>query len=218
MLKKPKLCLILSLSLFSCSNNKKIIFLGEKFLSFNDDILELLNQELEMIVDSQFSSSSFTMKNLYSNLEKDALNIVTSKSLISTLKHADEVLLNVGNYELLRFIDIDSNQFIYNEEIIKTNLEMFDYYLHNALDLMTNYVDDIYVIPLFNCLVLEEQNEFLLNELIYRYNEKILQNCDEFNVKYIEINALSKFVYKDYYLTEAGVNYLIGEIKKIHGK
>ena len=158
------------------------------------------------------------MKNLYSNLEKDALNIVTSKSLISTLKHADEVLLNVGNYELLRFIDIDSNQFIYNEEIIKTNLEMFDYYLHNALDLMTNYVDDIYVIPLFNCLVLEEQNEFLLNELIYRYNEKILQNCDEFNVKYIEINALSKFVYKDYYLTEAGVNYLIGEIKKIHGK
>lgn len=218
MLKKPKLCLILSLSLFSCSNNKKIIFLGEKFLSFNDDILELLNQELEMIVDSQFSSSSFTMKNLYSNLEKDALNIVTSKSLISTLKHADEVLLNVGNYELLRFIDIDSNQFIYNEEIIKTNLEMFDYYLHNALDLMTNYVDDIYVIPLFNCLVLEEQNEFLLNELIYRYNEKILQNCDEFNVKYIEINNLSKFVYKDYYLTEAGVNYLIGEIKKIHGK
>ena len=178
MLKKPKLCLILSLSLFSCSNNKKIIFLGEKFLSFNDDILELLNQELEMIVDSQFSSSSFTMKNLYSNLEKDALNIVTSKSLISTLKHADEVLLNVGNYELLRFIDIDSNQFIYNEEIIKTNLEMFDYYLHNALDLMINYVDDIYVIPLFNCLVLEEQNEFLLNELIYRYNEKILQNCD----------------------------------------
>ena len=218
MLKKPKLCLILSLSLFSCSNNKKIIFLGEKFLSFNDDILELLNQELEMIVDSQFSSSSFTMKNLYSNLEKDALNIVTSKSLISTLKHADEVLLNVGNYELLRFIDIDSNQFIYNEEIIKTNLEMFDYYLHNALDLMTNYVDDIYVIPLFNCLVLEEQNEFLLNELIYRYNEKILQNCDEFNVKYIEINNLSKFLYKDYYLTEAGVNYLIGEIKKIHGK
>lgn len=218
MLKKPKLCLILSLSLFSCSNNKKIIFLGEKFLSFNDDILELLNQELEMIVDSQFSSSSFTMKNLYSNLEKDALNIVTSKSLISTLKHADEVLLNVGNYELLRFIDIESNHFIYNEEIIKTNLEMFDYYLHNALDLMTNYVDDIYVIPLFNCLVLEEQNEFLLNELIYRYNEKILQNCDEFNVKYIEINALSKFVYKDYYLTEAGVNYLIGEIKKIHGK
>ena len=218
MLKKPKLCLILCLSLFSCSNNKKIIFLGEKFLSFNDDILELLNQELEMIVDSQFSSSSFTMKNLYSNLEKDALNIVTSKSLISTLKHADEVLLNVGNYELLRFIDIDSNQFIYNEEIIKTNLEMFDYYLHNALDLMTNYVDDIYVIPLFNCLVLEEQNEFLLNELIYRYNEKILQNCDEFNVKYIEINALSKFVYKDYYLTEAGVSYLIGEIKKIHGK
>ena len=55
MLKKPKLCLILSLSLFSCSNNNKIIFLGEKFLTFNDDILELLNQELEMIVDSQFS-------------------------------------------------------------------------------------------------------------------------------------------------------------------
>ena len=115
MLKTIKyISLVIPLLMVSCSNQKRLIVLGERFYSSNDIFLNILSDELKMELDNQFSSSSFTMKSFYSQLEKDAMNLATSHKLSSSIRKADEIIINVGNYELLRFVDIQSKKMIYN--------------------------------------------------------------------------------------------------------
>ena len=219
MLKTIKyISLVIPLLMVSCSNQKRLIVLGERFYSSNDIFLNILSDELKMELDNQFSSSSFTMKSFYSQLEKDAMNLATSHKLSSSIRKADEIIINVGNYELLRFVDIQSKKMIYNQEVIKTNLEMFDYYLHNSLEYITTYKNNISVIPLYNCLILDKENELIFDSLINEYNSIILQNCDEFNINYIDIKLLSQFIIEDYQITQPGIDYLVRKILEKHGK
>lgn len=210
--------LVIPLLMVSCSNQKRLIVLGERFYSSNDIFLNTLSDELKMELDNQFSSSSFTMKSFYSQLEKDAMNLATSHKLSSSIRKADEIIINVGNYELLRFVDIQSKKMIYNQEVIKTNLEMFDYYFHNSLEFITTYKNNISVIPLYNCLILDKENELIFDSLINEYNSIILQNCDEFNINYIDIKLLSQFIIEDYQITQPGIDYLVRKILEKHGK
>ena len=152
------------------------------------------------------------MKNFYKVLEKDGLNLKTSNKISGLLKKTNKIIFNIGNYELLRLINTNNYSFSYDEEIIKNNKELFDYYFHQSLDILTTYTNNIIVLGLYNSLINKNYEE-RLNNLIRQYNYLIKQISDEYNVKYINVEQLSSFVYEDNHLNMNGYNYFLKKLK-----
>lgn len=200
-------------SLCSCKYNKINLFLGESFLIQDGNFIEELKGEFNLSFNDEFASSRFYMKSFYNILEQDALNLTTNNSIISLLEKTDKIIFNIGNYELIRLINYNEMNIDYDERVVSTSLEMFDYYLHNSLEVISTYCDDIQIIPLYNSLFLEEGAKQTYNHLINQYNEVIFNNCKEFNIKYVEIDKLSYFIYKDNHLSYKGLTYLLKQIR-----
>lgn len=214
---KKIILLIMPLLLTSCQNNQKILYLGEPFLLQNSDLYMNLEEHFNQEINHEFTSSNFFIKDFYNQLEKDALNLVTSNRISEVLKQSNKIIFNVGNYELLRLIEYKNYSFSYNSEVIKTSREMFDYYFHQSLDILVNYTQDIVIIPMYNPLLIKEEYRLELNELINSYNKIIQDNCTEFNVKYVNIDKMSSFVYQDNHISESGYDYLIKKIEQVYG-
>ena len=96
--------------------------------------------------------------------------------------------------------------------MLKNNKELFDYYFHQSLDILTTYTSNIVIIPLYNSLINRNYEE-RLNNLVNQYNSLIKEISDEYNVKYINVNKLSSFVYEDNHVNMNGYNYLLKNIK-----
>ena len=114
--------------------------------------------------------------------------------------------------ELLRLINTSNYSFSYDEEVLKNNKELFDYYFRQSLDILTTYTSNIVIIPLYNSLINRNYEE-RLNNLVNQYNSLIKEISDEYNVKYINVNKLSSFVYVDNHVNMNGYNYLLKNIK-----
>ncbi len=211
---KNKILLVLfSISLLSCKNNKINLLIGENITIKDCDFVEELEKEFETSYNSDFLTSRFYIDNFYSLLEKDGLNLITNNSILSLLKNTDEIIFNIGNYELLRLINYTELNLEYDEQVVNSSLEKFDYYLHNSLDILISYTPKINVIPLYNSIFLEENAKQKYNQLINRYNEVVLTNCQEHNVKYTDVSKLSYFVYKDNQISQKGLTYLFKQIR-----
>lgn len=204
-------------SLFSCHQQKINLVLGEIINTKESSFIDELEKEFNCEYNDEFMSSRFYIKSFYSLLEKDALNLSTNNSIVSLLEKTDNIILNIGNYELIRLINYTEIDLVYDQEVVKTSLEMFDYYLHNSLDILSSYTNNIIVIPLYNSLLLEESIKQNYNQLIDSYNQVIEDNCREFNIKYVNIDKLSYFVYKDNYISNKGLTYLFKQIRNVYG-
>lgn len=208
---KKYLILLPSLILSSCNFKNTILYLGENILINEERITTLLKKEYKDLND-EFASSNFIMKDFYAILEKDGLNLKTSHKISDVLKKTNKIIFNIGNYELLRLINTSNYSFSYDEEVLKNNKELFDYYFHQSLDILTTYTSNIVVVPLYNSLINRNYEE-RLNNLVNQYNSLIKEICDEYNVKYINVNKLSSFVYEDNHVNMNGYNYLLKNIK-----
>lgn len=208
---KKYIILLTSLILNSCNLKNTILYLGDNILIDEERITTLLKKEYKNLND-EFSNNNFVMKNFYKVLEKDGLNLKTSNKISGLLKKTNKIIFNIGNYELLRLINTNNYSFSYDEEIIKNNKELFDYYFHHSLDILTTYTNNIIVLGLYNSLINKNYEE-RLNNLIRQYNYLIKQISDEYNVKYINVNKLSSFVYEDNHLNMNGYNYFLKKLK-----
>ena len=208
---KKYIILLTSLILNSCNLKNTILYLGDNILIDEERITTLLKKEYKNLND-EFSNNNFVMKNFYKVLEKDGLNLKTSNKISGLLKKTNKIIFNIGNYELLRLINTNNYSFSYDEEIIKNNKELFDYYFHQSLDILTTYTNNIIVLGLYNSLINKNYEE-RLNNLIRQYNYLIKQISDEYNVKYINAEQLSSFVYEDNHLNMNGYNYFLKKLK-----
>lgn len=208
---KKYIILLTSLILNSCNLKNTILYLGDNILIDEERITTLLKKEYKNLND-EFSNNNFVMKNFYKVLEKDGLNLKTSNKISGLLKQTNKIIFNIGNYELLRLINTNNYSFSYDEEIIKNNKELFDYYFHQSLDILTTYTNNIIVLGLYNSLINKNYEE-RLNNLIRQYNYLIKQISDEYNVKYINAEQLSSFVYEDNHLNMNGYNYFLKKLK-----
>lgn len=212
-IKKILICLFI-LSLSSCNQQKVFLYLGENFFFQNVDFFSSLEEFYSHEINHDFSSNKFYMKDFYNQLEQDAMNLITSDKISDLLKKTEKIIFNIGNYEVLRLIDYNKYSFNYDQEVIKTSLEMFDYYFHQSLDILTDFTKDITIIPLYNSLMLNDEDKENYSGIIKDYNKIIYDNCNEFNVKYISIEKMSYFIYQDNHLSESGYQYLLKMIKK----
>lgn len=208
---KKYIILLTSLILNSCNLKNTILYLGDNILIDEERITTLLKKEYKNLND-EFSNNNFVMKNFYKVLEKDGLNLKTSNKISGLLKKTNKIIFNIGNYELLRLINTNNYYFSYDEEIIKNNKELFDYYFHQSLDILTTYTNNIIVLGLYNSLINKNYEE-RLNNLIRQYNYLIKQISDEYNVKYINVEQLSSFIYEDNHLNMNGYNYFLKKLK-----
>ncbi len=208
---KKYIILLTSLILNSCNLKNTILYLGDNILIDEERITTLLKKEYKNLND-EFSNNNFVMKNFYKVLEKDGLNLKTSNKISGLLKQTNKIIFNIGNYELLRLINTNNYSFSYDEERIKNNKELFDYYFHQSLDILTTYTNNIIVLGLYNSLINKNYEE-RLNNLIRQYNYLIKQISDEYNVKYINVEQLSSFVYEDNHLNMNGYNYFLKKLK-----
>lgn len=215
-MKIKNMILILPLLLCSCEKKKMTLYLGESIANQENNFLLELENNFSCSINNEFTSTKFYMKSFYTMLEKNALNLTTNNSLITLLKNTNHIILNVGNYEIIRLISYGKSALNYDEEVIKTSLEMFDYYLHNSLEILTNYTENITIIPLYNSLMLNEEDKAKYNTLINKYNQTIFNNCNEFNIRYVNIDKLSYFVYQDNTISTSGTTYLIKQINKAY--
>lgn len=212
-MKNKKIFFIIPLLLTSCAKDKITIYLGE-IINSQDNFIEALENNFSCSINNEFASTKFYMKSFYNMLEKDALNLTTNNSINNLLENSNRIILNIGNYELIRLISYTENNISYNEEILKTSLEMFEYYLHQSLETLTSYCTNIFILPLYNSLILNEETKKQYNYLINQYNEIIYNNCNEFQIKYISIDKLSYFVYKENNISSTGITYLIKQINQ----
>lgn len=216
-MKKNSLLILPLLLCFSCQKERMTLYLGERIEVKDCDFFSSLNEFYKTDLNTEFSSSRFYMKDFYNQLEKDAVNLTSEHKIRDLLSNTNRILLNVGNYELMRFITATEISLTYDEKIISTSLEMFEYYFHQSLDILTSYTDDIVVLPLYDSLILEESADQDYRQLINRYNEVIEANCREYLIPCARIDKLSRFVYKTNAISQPGMDYLIRQIQECYG-
>lgn len=216
-MKRNSLLILPFLFCFSCQKEKITLYLGERIEVKDGDFFSSLNEFYHTDLNTEFSSSRFYMKEFYNQLDKDAINLTSEHRIRNLLSDTDRILFNVGNYELMRFITANEVSLTYDEKIISTSLEMFEYYFHQSLDILTSYTDDIVVLPLYDSLILEGNADRDYRKLVNRYNEVIEANCREYRIPCAQIDKLSRFVYKTNAISKPGMDYLIRQIRECYG-
>lgn len=200
---KTKLLLILSLIiLVSCYKEEYILFLGENIYVQDAIFSKEFEKEYQKKINDEFIVNQFYIKDFYLKLDENALNINTENHLLDLIKDSYQIILNLGNNDLNYFIKN-------NKSILSKDRELYDYYLHHCLEILTSYTDNIQVIPFYNSLMIKDEQ---YQKEIFLYNEIIYQNCLEFKVNYINIEKMSYFVYKENYISFSGLKYLFKQL------
>lgn len=204
------------LFLTACKSEKVSLFIGESISVKDSNYIDLFKNELNITLNNDFASSIFYQKSFYNQLEKDAINLTSNNRINSLLKNTDLIIYNIGNYELQRLITYDEYSVYYNQEELNNGLELFEYYLYHCLDILTDYTKNIIVIPLYCSVFLEENCKSIYLKLMNSFNEIIYKLTQEFSTYYVEIDKMSRFVYKNNGISEPGFSYLCRQIKDVY--
>jgi hypothetical protein len=153
------------------------------------------------------------MKKIYNNLENEAIDLKSKKSINTLLKRSKNVVFNIGNYEFLRFVDFNDYKFDFNEKVISTNREMFEYYLVNTLEIIKDYTDDIVVICPFSYLKLNKVLSDNYIKILNSYIDIVNNVCLDLSIKTKNIVLDSDDVLGHTLLSDLGATKIIDNIK-----
>ena len=190
--------------------------MGETLNIKNKEYDLLLNRDLNRDINYEFASSLFYQRTLYNQLEKDAVNLTSKNKISSLLKNTDLIIFNIGNYELQRLINYDVYSLYYDEQTLNNGKELFEYYLYHSLDILSDYCRNIVVIPMYCSVILDDSNKAIYLKLVNAFNEIIMSLCRDFSLYYVNIDKLSRFVYKDNCISESGYDYLLRQMKEAY--
>lgn len=207
---------LMSLLLSGCSSKKEYLFFGENIYVKDNNFLNLLKEECDYKINDEFLTENFTIKNFYQQLDKEAINLKSNKSIIDSLKKCRGVFFNVGNYDLIKLITYSEFSLEYNEEVLRTSKEMFEYYLNNTLEIINEYTRNVIVLSLYDSIILEGELDNQYKSILQSYNEIIKERTENIGFKYVSIEKASRFIVADNQISLKGAKYIINQIKESH--
>ena len=205
-------CLFLT-SLTSCLKYGINLFIGEEYNVYDENFISLSEQETKEKYNYSFSNKEFYMKDFYNRVENEAVDLKSKKSIITLLRKSKKVFLNIGNYEFLRFVNFNDYKFEYNEKVVSTNREMFEYYLMNILETINDYTNDVVVINTFPYLKLNNTLSEQYVKILDDYRHIVNEVCAYLNIKKIDIKLSEDHILGHTLLNRQGALKIIEQIK-----
>lgn len=204
-------------NLTSCGRGKVSLFLGEAFSVRDGDFFAELQEETGIAYNHEFALENFYMKLFYQQLEQEAMNLTSGNSILGLLENSDRIVVNIGNYELLRLLAYSEYSLSYDAEVVRTSREMFEYYLNSSMEILTSYCQDILLLSMFPSLILEGTLDGEYRALVRTYNDIVQEAAVSFGAAYVPIEKASRFVVKNNVLSVNGGSYIVRQIKEAYG-
>ena len=203
------LIFICILNLISCSFKKESVLIGERIYVDDYEFTNIIEEYSDESYNDAFFVSDFYIKNFYDQLNKEAIDLKSNKNISSLLTNAFKVVINIGNYEFLRFVNYEYGMFEYNPSDIKENVELFGEYFALMLDSVISYNQNIVVISPFPYLILNHDINSIYLKIIESYIAMIDVICDEYEVKNIKTIKLQKYLVRNKVLNKIGAEQLV---------
>ena len=203
----------LLITLTSCFDLKINLYIGEEIKVHNGNFIDLLTEKTNKKFNYSFSNKEFYMKNFYNNLENEAIDLKSKKTIHTLLKKTKNIVFNIGNYEFLRFVDFNDYKFDFNEKVISTNREMFEYYFLNTLEIIKSYTDNIVVICPFSYLKLNKLLNDRYIKILNSYIDVVNNVCLDLSVKTKSIHFNNDDILGHTLLSNQGALKIIDNIK-----
>ena len=203
------------LNVFSCSIIKENLFIGEVINSIDCNFLSEVEKNFKTKFNDSFSSQDFSLKNFYSQLENEAINLKSKKTITSYLKNADQIIFNIGNEIFLKYINYSYDQFDYDDKVISADIEMFEYYLTSIFEIIQTYKLDIIVVSPYQYLLLNNKHEEKYLGILNRYIDVLDNVTTYYQINIIKPFKMRNYIVRDKIINAHGVQYLIDQLMSV---
>lgn len=204
MMKNKLICLLIFTLLFNVScSNKKTLLIGENY------VLNHLEND-----DNAFLFNKITFQKLDSLLENNAISLSSKKSIVDSIKKANNIILSCGIYDVILLFDFSSSKLKYNEERIDQKLELIDYYIYNSFQIIDENINgkEVFVLEQVNPLITNFINIEKFEETIQKVNALLSSYSYDFGFNFIDLENEKIYVSEDFNLSETSKEYLLSEI------
>ena len=178
------LIFLLVLPLIACFNSKQTMFLG---------IFPFFANEYQNCVD--FSFERIESKTMLKLIDDNAYSFERKKDINSLIKKSDTLILSIGMFDLLKGVYYDDGEQKY--QYIPSLLELFELNLYHIINSLieVNKKISLCVLSLYNPYVFADSSFYQdISLSVEKYNHVIEYICNDFNLKFIDINEFSSFV------------------------
>lgn len=198
--------------LFSCNNKQYYMALG----SFSKDLITNIDEKLNIQGNDYFVNENMQSGELFKIADSNASYFANGKQypFFSIAEKAKLFIINIGLDDFLPSMEIDpSNNILnYDMNLVKKQLEVYDYHLVHILDEIReiNNKAPIYVLSTYNNYLFEKPEQMLFNSLVNMINTAIKDSLNSYkDTHFISLQIIEEKVYDNPQINQ---NALIAEI------
>ena len=175
---------VLLISTLSCSQDKKTVFLGTFpfIISMDEDYVDFTFDKIES-------------KSLLKLIGDNAYSFELKKDIKSLISKADNLILSIGLFDLLKGIYYENSSIRY--QYLPSVLELFELDLYHIISSLYEYNKhlNITLLSLFNPYLFEDNSFYYDIDLSVDYYNLVIKNIsEEFNAEYLDIKCLSSYL------------------------
>ena len=148
--------------------------------------------DISQNVDISFTSTFMTSSYLYKLLLNDSIKMIDNKKtqISDLIKKSNNIIINIGSYEIGCLIKIEHNNFLYDTDILNRQLEILIENIDNIYSLIT-IINKKTKIILCDITYPFTMNDNTLIKFYKTTNDEIYNLAVSHNIKYISKQKIS---------------------------
>ena len=176
------------LGITSCKNDS-ICLVGDHF------VLSLIEKG-----DTAFLFNKLTSQKLFYLLDKDATALSSNKTISSSIKNSNKIVMSVGLFDIIPCFDFSSKSILVNKDLLKNKLELFDYYIYHSFSLINeiNKNNQVYIFQQINPLVDSFSNLEVFTDALDSLNTILFTYSKENNFEFVTLDNYSFYLNDDF--------------------